>query len=164
VVVAGNLPYSVSKPILMALVAARGAIAEMALMLQREVAERVAAPPGGKIYGSLSVLTQLYCDVQVALRVPAHAFTPPPKVESAVLHLRVLERPRIELTNEARFHAVVRAAFLQRRKMLANALAAGLGLTVESARDAVAAAGIDPARRAETLTIAEFGMLTSRLS
>ncbi len=164
VLVAGNLPYSVSKPILTALVAARTAIAEMALMLQREVAERVAAPPGGKVYGSLSVLTQLYCDVRLALRVPASAFRPPPKVESAVLHLRVLERPRIPLADEARFHAVVRAAFLRRRKMLANALAAGLGRDVDAVRDWVRSAGIDPARRAETLTIHEFGMLTSRLS
>ena len=164
VLVTGNLPYSVSKPILMALVGARGAIAEMALMLQREVAERIAAPPGGKTYGSLSVLTQLYCDVELALRVPARAFKPPPKVESAVLHLRVLPRPRIELLDEARFHSIVRAAFLQRRKMLSNALAAGLGLSVDAAREAVAAAGIDPARRAETLTIREFGMLTTRLS
>jgi 16S rRNA (adenine1518-N6/adenine1519-N6)-dimethyltransferase len=80
-----------------------------------------------------------------------------------VLHLRVLERPRIELADEARFHAVVRAAFLQRRKMLANALAAGLGVRVDAAREAASAAGIDPARRAETLTIQEFAMLLSRL-
>jgi 16S rRNA (adenine1518-N6/adenine1519-N6)-dimethyltransferase len=164
VLVVGNLPYSVSKPILMALVAARGAISEMALMLQREVAERVAAPPGGKIYGSLSVLTQVYCDVRLALRVPPSAFRPPPKVDSAVLHLRVLDRPRVPLADEARFHAVVRAAFLLRRKMVGNALAAGLGLTVDAAREALIAAGIDPARRAETLTIQEFGNLASRLS
>src|SRR2546426_10452402 len=82
--VVGNLPYSVGKPILAALIAARTAIDEMALMLQREVAERVAAPPGSKTYGSLSVLTQLYCDVRVALRVPPGAFRPPPEVESAV--------------------------------------------------------------------------------
>ena len=164
VLVAGNLPYSVSKPILMALVGARRAITEMALMLQREVAERIAAPPGGKTYGSLSVLTQLYCDVDLALRVPAGAFKPPPKVESAVLHLRVLPGPRIEVGDEAWFHSVVRAAFLQRRKKLSNALAAGLGLSVDAAREAVAAAGIDSARRAETLTIREFAMLSSRVS
>src|SRR4029453_6087119 len=87
VLIVGNLPYSVGKPILTALVGAGGAIDEMALMLQREVAERVAAPPGGKTYGSLSVFTQLRCDVRLALRVPAGAFRPPPKVESAVLHL-----------------------------------------------------------------------------
>jgi len=110
------------------------------------------------------VLTQLYCDVRLALRVPPGAFRPPPKVESAVLHLRTLARPRIPLADEARFHAVVRAAFLQRRKMIANALAAGLRRDVDAVREAVLAAGIDPARRAETLTIQEFGTLTSQLS
>ena len=90
VLVVGNLPYSVGKPILMALAAARTAIDTMALMLQREVAERVAAAPGSRVYGSLSVLTQLYCRVDLALRVPPGAFRPPPKVESAVIRLAVL--------------------------------------------------------------------------
>lgn len=161
--VVGNLPYSVGKPILMALVAARTAIAEMALMLQREVAERVAAPPGGRTYGSLSVLTQLYCDVRIALRVPPGAFRPPPAVESAVLHLRVLAGPRVPVADERRFQTVVRAAFGQRRKMLANALAAGLALPLERVRAAARAAGLDPARRAETLTIHDFSLLASRL-
>lgn len=164
VLVLGNLPYSVGKPILMALVEARTAIDEMALMLQREVAERVAAAPGSKTYGSLSVLTQLYCEVRIALRVPPGAFRPPPKVDSAVLHLRVLPTPRVPLANERRFHAVVRAAFAQRRKTLANALAAGLGLSQERVRAAVEAAGIDPGRRAETLTILEFARLVGPVS
>jgi 16S rRNA (adenine1518-N6/adenine1519-N6)-dimethyltransferase len=164
VLVVGNLPYSVGKPILEALVSARTAIDEMALMLQREVAERLAAPPGGKVYGALSVLTQLYCDVRLALRVAPAAFRPPPKVESAVVHLRVLPAPRVPLADERRFHTVVRAAFGQRRKMLANSLAAGLSLPLEAARDAASGAGIDPRRRAETLTIHEFAALTSRLS
>jgi 16S rRNA (adenine1518-N6/adenine1519-N6)-dimethyltransferase len=164
VLVVGNLPYSVGKPILMALVEARTAIDAMALMLQREVAERVAAAPGGKTYGSLSVLTQLYCDVRIALRVPPGAFRPPPKVESAVLRLDVLRSPRVPLADERRFHTVVRAAFAQRRKTLANALAAGLGRPADAIRLAAEAAGIDPARRAETLTIAEFAALAARLS
>jgi 16S rRNA (adenine1518-N6/adenine1519-N6)-dimethyltransferase len=164
VLVVGNLPYSVGKPILMALVAARTAIREMALMLQLEVAERVAAPPGGKVYGSLSVLTQIYCDARVALRVPPGSFRPPPKVESAVLHLRVLESPSVPLTDERRFQTVVRAAFAQRRKMLANSLAAGLGLPLEVVRRAATTAGVDPARRAETLTILEFAALAGQLS
>ncbi|OLC60221.1 MAG: ribosomal RNA small subunit methyltransferase A [Candidatus Rokubacteria bacterium 13_1_40CM_4_69_39] len=161
--VVGNLPYSVGKPILAALIAARTAIDEMALMLQREVAERVAAPPGSKTYGSLSVLTQLYCDVRVALRVPPGAFRPPPEVESAVLHLRVRPGPCVPLADERRFHAVVRAAFAQRRKTLANALAAGLGLPLEVVRKATTTAGVDPGRRAETLTILEFAGLARRL-
>ena len=164
VLVVGNLPYSVGKPILEALVRARTAIDAMALMLQREVAERLAAPPGSKVYGSLSVLTQLYCDVRLALRVSPGAFQPPPKVDSAVVHVGVLPSARVDLPDEGRFHTVVRAAFGQRRKMLANSLAAGLGLPLDAARDAVAIAGIDPRRRAETLSIGEFAALTLRLS
>jgi len=164
VLIVGNLPYSVGKPILMALIGARAAIHEMALMLQREVAERVAAPPGSKTYGSLSVFTQLYCDVHLALRVPPGAFRPPPKVESAVLHLRVLREPRVPLGDERRFETVVRAAFAQRRKMLANALGAGLGLPAEIVRRAATTAGVDPTRRAETLTLSEFAALTAGLS
>jgi 16S rRNA (adenine1518-N6/adenine1519-N6)-dimethyltransferase len=163
VLVAGNLPYSVGKPILMSLLAARTAIHEMALMLQREVAERVAAAPGSRIYGSLSVLTQLYGDVRIALRVPPGAFRPPPKVESAVLHLRVLPAARVPLADERRFASVVRAAFAQRRKTLANALAGGLGIPAHRARSAAEAIGIDPGRRAETLTIPEFAALAARL-
>ena len=163
--VLGNLPYSVGKPILLALVQARTAIDEMALMLQKEVADRVAAEPGSKTYGSLSVLTQLYCDVRVALRVPPGAFKPPPKVDSAVIHLKVLPAPRVPMTerDERRFHLVVRAAFAQRRKTLANALAGGLRLPAETVKTAADGAGVDPGRRAETLTIYEFSELAGRL-
>jgi len=164
VLVVGNLPYSVGKPILTALVAARTAIDLMVLMLQREVADRVAAAPGGRTYGSLSVLTQLYCDVRVELRVPPEAFRPRPKVDSAVIRLVVLSAPRVAVADERRFHVVVRAAFAQRRKMLANALAAGLGLPAEVVRAAAEGAGIAPSRRAETLTILEFAALAARLS
>jgi 16S rRNA (adenine1518-N6/adenine1519-N6)-dimethyltransferase len=135
----------------------------MALMLQREVAERVAAPPGGKTYGSLSVLTQVYCDTRVALRVPPGAFRPPPKVESAVLHLRVLSAPSVPMPDEARFRSVVLAAFAQRRKTIANAISAGFGLSSDRVRDALAEAGIDPRRRAETVTIPEFAALATRI-
>ncbi|HEY7648909.1 MAG TPA: 16S rRNA (adenine(1518)-N(6)/adenine(1519)-N(6))-dimethyltransferase RsmA [Methylomirabilota bacterium] len=164
VLVVGNLPYSVGKPILQSLVTARTAIHEMALMLQREVAERVAAAPGGRTYGSLSILTQLYCDVRVALRVPPGAFRPPPQVESAVLHLTVRSAPRVTLADERRFASVVRAAFAHRRKTLTNALAGGLGLTADQVRAAAEGAGLDPIRRAETLTIPEFAALVARLS
>jgi 16S rRNA (adenine1518-N6/adenine1519-N6)-dimethyltransferase len=163
VLVIGNLPYSVGTPILAALIAARASIDEMALMLQREVAERVAAPPGSKTYGSLSVLSQLHCDVRLALRVPPGAFRPPPAVESAVLHVRVRREARAPLGDERRFRAVVYAAFARRRKTLANALAAGLGLPLEAVRRAATTAGVDPSRRAETLTILEFAELARRL-
>jgi 16S rRNA (adenine1518-N6/adenine1519-N6)-dimethyltransferase len=161
VLVVGNLPYSVSKPILAALVEAGPAIDEMALMLQREVALRVAAAPGGKIYGALSVLTQVSAAVRLAFAVPPGAFSPPPQVDSAVLHLTPHRAPPVPVADPARFAAVVHAAFGQRRKSLANALAAGLGLATERARQLVEAAAIDPGRRAETLSLAEFARLAA---
>lgn len=163
VLVVGNLPYSVGTTILTALVGARAAIDEMALMLQREVAERVAAAPGSRVYGSLSVFVQLRADVRLALRVPPGAFRPPPKVDSAVLHLRVLPALRVPVADESHLTRVVQAAFARRRKTLANALAAGLAMAVEDARRAVAEAGVDPGRRAETLTIDEFVGIARRL-
>jgi len=163
VLVVGNLPYSVGKPILAALVEAGPAIDEMALMLQKEVAERVAAAPGGRAYGALSVLTQIAASARLAFTVPPGAFSPPPQVDSAVLHLRPHRTEPVPLGDRARFSSVVRAAFGQRRKSLGNALAAGLGLAVERAREGATAAGIDPARRAETLSLAEFAALAAAL-
>jgi len=163
VLIVGNLPYSVSKPIVAALLDARAVIDAMALMLQREVAERLAAPPGGKVYGALSVLTQAVCDVELALRVPPGAFRPPPQVDSAVVRLTPRATPRVPAALEARFRDVVKAAFSSRRKTLANALTGGLGITLGAAREAATTSGVDPGRRAETLTIEEFVELTARL-
>jgi 16S rRNA (adenine1518-N6/adenine1519-N6)-dimethyltransferase len=159
VLVVGNLPYSVGKPILMALVEAGKAVDEMALMLQKEVAERVAAEPGGKTYGSLSVLTQLACVASLAFTVPPGAFRPPPQVESAVLHLRMRPQPLVPAAEASRFRAVVLAAFGQRRKSLANSIAAGLNMSAERARALCASARVDPGRRAETLSMGEFARL-----
>lgn len=166
VLVAGNLPYSVGTAILVALVEAAPVIAstaplEMALMLQREVAERVAAAPGSRDYGSLSVLTQMACEVRLTMLVPPGAFRPPPKVESAVIHLRARPHPAEDVADPRRFEMVVRAAFSQRRKTLANALSAGLRLPGDTVRHALAEAGIDPLRRAETLSLAEFARLAA---
>jgi 16S rRNA (adenine1518-N6/adenine1519-N6)-dimethyltransferase len=164
VLVVGNLPYSVSKPIVAALLEARAALDVMALMLQREVAERLAAPPGSKVYGAHSVLTQAVCQVELALRVPPGAFRPPPQVESAVVRLTPRTAPGVPPDLDHRFREVVKAAFSRRRKTLANALSGGLGLSLGAARQAAAASGIDPGRRAETLAIDEFVALTARLS
>jgi 16S rRNA (adenine1518-N6/adenine1519-N6)-dimethyltransferase len=163
VIVVGNLPYSVGKPIVAALLEARTVIDVMALMLQREVAERLAAPPGSRVYGALSVLTQTVCDVELALRVPPGAFRPPPQVDSAVVRLTPRAVPRVPAELEARFREVVKAAFSSRRKTLANALAGGLGLPLGTAREAATTSGVDPGRRAETLEIEEFVALTARL-
>jgi 16S rRNA (adenine1518-N6/adenine1519-N6)-dimethyltransferase len=161
VVVVGNLPYSVGKPILAALVESGPRIDLMVLMLQKEVAERVAAPPGGKTYGALSVLTQAAAAVKLAFSVPPGAFSPPPQVESAVIHLVPHREPPIRIADPPRFGAVVRAAFSQRRKSLANALSAGLAIPPDRARRLIQEAGIDPGRRAETLSLAEFARLAA---
>jgi 16S rRNA (adenine1518-N6/adenine1519-N6)-dimethyltransferase len=163
VLAVGNLPYSAGKPILMALVEAGRAVEEMALMLQKEVAERVAAVPGSKAYGALSVLTQIACEVTLAFTVPPGAFTPPPRVDSAVIHLRVRTAPPVPIADPRRFGVIVRAAFGQRRKNLANALAAGLALPVDEARRLVDAAGLDSTCRAETLSLSEFASLADSL-
>jgi 16S rRNA (adenine1518-N6/adenine1519-N6)-dimethyltransferase len=163
VLVVGNLPYSVSKPILFRLIEARAALSSLTLMLQREVAERVVASPGSRRYGSLSVLSQLYADPRLAFTVPPGAFTPSPEVESAVVQLTVLMEPRVQLEDEAAFRRVVKAGFGQRRKTLANALSGGLGIPVEAARRWLIASGIDPLRRAETLTLDEFACLSRQI-
>jgi 16S rRNA (adenine1518-N6/adenine1519-N6)-dimethyltransferase len=163
VLIVGNLPYSVGTAILVQLIAASSGIDEMVLMLQKEVAERVAAVPGSRSYGSLSVLAQIACDVRLVFAVPPGAFRPAPRVDSAVIKLRSRPEPAVPIADRARFEQVVRAAFSQRRKTLANALAGGLGLAAGRAREAIAAASIEPGRRAETLNLAEFARLAACL-
>lgn len=160
VLVAGNLPYSVSKPILLRLWDSRGALDAATLMLQREVAERLVAAPGGKAYGVLSVLWQVWADVDLLFVVPPAAFRPPPAVESAVVRAAFRASPRVPIGDPAAFVRVVKAGFAQRRKTLANALRAGFrGLGAAGVEAALARAGIDGRRRAETLTLPEFARL-----
>jgi 16S rRNA (adenine1518-N6/adenine1519-N6)-dimethyltransferase len=163
VLVAGNLPYSASKPILARLFVARTAIDAAVLMLQREVAERITAPPGGREYGALSIFWQRWAEITPLEVVPPDAFRPPPAVESAVIQVRFRAAPTVVVDDEALFAHVVRAAFGQRRKTLGNALrGGGLGAPDHLAAG-LAAAAIDPGRRAETLSIEEFGRLSDAL-
>ncbi|MBS0431543.1 MAG: 16S rRNA (adenine(1518)-N(6)/adenine(1519)-N(6))-dimethyltransferase RsmA [Proteobacteria bacterium] len=147
----GNLPYYVSSPILFHCLAHARAIADMHFMLQKEVVDRMAAAPGGKTYGRLSVMLQLACTVEPLLRVPAGAFRPPPQVESAVVRLVPLSPPQLPPTElMPSIEGIVRAAFGQRRKTLANALSGTLDA------EAIRAAGIDPRARAETLAPGQY--------
>jgi 16S rRNA (adenine1518-N6/adenine1519-N6)-dimethyltransferase len=159
VLVVGNLPYSVSKPILGRLFAARATLDAAILMLQREVAERITAPPGGREYGALSVFWQRWADVTQLEVVPPDAFRPPPAVESAVIRVGFRTIPRIAVADEAMFTRVVRAAFGQRRKTLGNALRGGGLGSPERLAAALAEAAIDGGRRAETLALEEFARL-----
>jgi 16S rRNA (adenine1518-N6/adenine1519-N6)-dimethyltransferase len=159
VLVAGNLPYSASKPILERLLAAHASLDAAVLMLQREVAERLAALPGGRAYGALSVFWQCWAEVTPVVVVPPAAFRPPPAVESAVVRATFRPVPRVPLADPASFAALVRAAFGQRRKTLANALRGGGLGSAAHIGESLDRAGIDGARRAETLSLEEFARL-----
>ena len=157
--VAANLPYSVSSPILVRLLRSRALFSTLVLMLQLEVGERISSPPGGKEYGSLSVLVQTYFDVKLLFRVHPSSFWPAPKVDSVVLKLVPLHEPRVPIADEAVYERILRAAFSSRRKMLGNSL--GSALKKGAADRVLAAAGIDRTRRAETLSVEEFGAIYS---
>ena len=151
----GNLPYNLSSPILFHALDHAAAIRDMHFMLQKEVVDRMAAAPGSKVYGRLSVMLQAYCTVTALFKVPPGAFRPPPKVDSAVVRLVPKPADRIGIDDPKRFAEVVRAAFGQRRKTLRNALG-GVCSTAD-----IEAAGIDPQARAERLEVADFVRLAN---
>jgi 16S rRNA (adenine1518-N6/adenine1519-N6)-dimethyltransferase len=162
--IVANLPYNISTPVVFRLLECREALTHLTLTLQREVAERIIAAPGGKAYGLLSIFTQLYTSPKIVMRVPPEAFHPRPKVESAVVGFEILERPRVAIEDEGFFKKVAKASFAQRRKTLLNALRGSpLPLPKEKIEGALAAAGIDRRRRAETLDLAEFQRLSAAL-
>jgi len=146
----GNLPYNISSPILFHALEHAAVISDMHFMLQKEVVDRMAAGPGSKVFGRLSVMLQAYCEVTSLFVVPPGAFRPPPKVDSAVVRLIPRDPAAINIKDHKRFADVVRAAFGQRRKTLRNALN-----NVVSAEQFVAA-GVRPDARAEQLDVAEF--------
>ncbi len=156
--VAGNLPYHLTSPILFSLLDQADAVSRAILLLQREVAERLAAAPGRKEWGLLSVLLQQQAEVSVERIVPPGAFHPPPKVASAVVRI-AFGSPRTEVRDAARFRRLVKAGFAQRRKMLANALGASRIASPDAFARALQATGIDPRRRGETLSVEEWARL-----
>ncbi len=163
IAVVGNLPYHLTSPILFALLDQAESVRRAVLLLQREVAERLAASPDTEAWGLLSVLLQQRAHVTVERRVPPGAFLPPPKVESAVVRI-AFGPPRAEISDAARFRKLVKAGFNQRRKVLANALASARLATPETLAHALESAGIDPRRRGETLTVAEWAALERALA
>jgi 16S rRNA (adenine1518-N6/adenine1519-N6)-dimethyltransferase len=164
--VAGNLPYNVASPILFKLVALHAAglpLADATVMLQREVADRLAAGPGSREYGVLSILIGHSAGVETILRLPAGAFRPPPKVLSALVRLQ-FHAPDPPARNEAAFAGLVQAAFTRRRKTLANALLAFPPAVAATPARMLRDAGIDGGRRPETLSIPEFVRLADTLA
>jgi 16S rRNA (adenine1518-N6/adenine1519-N6)-dimethyltransferase len=165
--VVANLPYYISTPILQRLIEHRRCLSEMTLMLQREVVERITAPPGGKEYGVLSALAQFYCEVEKLFDVPPGAFRPAPKVYSSVLRLRARSRTAAPVDDEALMIELTKTLFAQRRKTILNNLRAGLnrlGLTSESQiAGLLSSCELDPRRRAETLSVGEIARLANAI-
>lgn len=159
-VVAGNLPYYAALPILFAVLEARPAKA--VFMLQREVAQRLVAGPSTPDYGQISVKLQLVADMRVALRVGRGAFTPVPKVESAVLVATPLAAPRFAVPDLGRFSTLVTAGFAQRRKTLANSMESA-GFDPDRVRAALAALGLDARIRGEALSVQQWAALAGLL-
>lgn len=160
VVVVGNLPYHLSSPILFEVLDQVDHVPRAVFTLQKEVVDRLAAEPGNRDYGILTVMLGLRFRVENVFDVPAHLFHPPPKVDSAVLKLTRLEKPRAEVKDELRFRKVVKAGFAQRRKTLSNSLKSDKTLHWEGVLER---AGIDGSRRAETLSVEEFAAIERAL-
>ena len=159
-----NLPYSITTPILRKLLAHHKQIHSCVLMMQKEVAERIVAGPGGKDYGALTIGVDYYAEATLIATLSPENFYPAPKVDSAILKLMMREKPKVAVEDEALFFNVVRTAFRTRRKMLKNALVRGRFAPDEVLTTAFAELGIAPQRRAETLDITEFAALANFLS
>ena len=157
--VCANLPYYITTPIIMYLLEQKLPLERLVVMVQKEVAERMTAGPGGREYGAISVAMQYYTEPKIAFIVKAGSFLPAPKVDSAVLVCKRRSTPPVEVPDEKTFFKVVAAAFSVRRKMLNNSLKNMGGLTGEQVKDWLDRAGIDGKRRAETLSLEEFAML-----
>ncbi len=159
--VIANLPYYITTPILFFLLEAGVPIETMILMVQKEVADRLAAPPGGKDYGALTVSVQYRCDVEKVAHVSPGSFVPSPGVESTVVRLRVRRDPKVRVVDDGQFHRIVKAAFALRRKTILNALCAGLGMRKEEVAELLSQAEIVATRRGETLSLQEFADLAN---
>lgn len=161
--IAANLPYYITTPIITGIIEARLPINNLVVMVQKEVADRISAAPSTKDYGALSVLCQFYTEPELIRTVPAGLFVPRPKVDSAVIRMRFRDKPAVDIKDEKMFFRVVKAAFSQRRKTLLNCLASAFPNGKEELRELLCEVGIDPTRRGETLTLAEFAAIADKL-
>lgn len=154
--IAANLPYYITTPIITRLLEEKLPVKNIVVMVQKEVAERMAAEPSTKDYGAITVLCKYFTNPQIVANVPSSLFVPPPKVDSAVLKLEVLDKPAINVSDEKLFFRVVKAAFSQRRKTLLNCLCANFPINKTDMSELLLKIDIDPKRRGETLSLEEF--------
>lgn len=162
--VVGNLPYYITTPIIMKLLEDRIPADSITVMMQKEVADRIRSGPGSRTYGAISVAVQYYCRVTKVMDVPKEVFVPMPKVESTVLRLVPLRDEKTAARDDGMFLRCVKAGFAQRRKTLLNSLASAGGTDKETVKKILEAAGVDPGRRAETLTVEEFAKISDGFS
>lgn len=155
-----NLPYYITTPIIFAILEKRLPMERLVVMVQKEVAERMAAKPGSKDYGALSVAIQYFTEPEIAFIVPPSSFIPAPSVDSAVIVCKRRSTPPVEVCDENLFFRVVKAAFSLRRKMLSNSLK-NMGIKGEQVSKWLELAGVDGKRRAETLSLEDFAALTN---
>lgn len=164
VAVVANLPYYVTTPILMKLLEEKLPIRTIVVMIQKEVAERIAAGPNTKDYGSLSIAAQYYAHAETVFTVPKTVFVPQPNVDSAILRLTLRDEPPINIVDEQFFFEVVRASFAQRRKTILNNLAHHFPNSVKSQLEEILhSTNIEPKRRGESLSMEEFALLSNTL-
>lgn len=159
----GNLPYYITTPIIMKILEEDVPADSITVMMQKEVADRIMASPGNRTYGALTVAVQYYCNVTRVASVPKEVFLPMPKVDSAVLRLDIREEKPVDLLDEGLFFSCIKAGFGKRRKTLLNSLTGLKELDKDQIRKLLMDAGIDPIRRAETLTIEEFATLANHV-
>lgn len=166
IMVVANLPYYVTTPIIMKILEDHLPVRGIVVMLQKEVADRIAAKPSTKEYGSLSIAIQYYMEAETVMIVPRTVFVPQPNVDSAVIRLTKRDKPAAEVINEKFFFEVIRASFAQRRKTILNNLTSNLPNGKENKEQierSLAEAEIEPRRRGETLSIQEFAKLSDQL-
>jgi 16S rRNA (adenine1518-N6/adenine1519-N6)-dimethyltransferase len=161
-IVASNLPYCITSPIITKLISSKQLFSRIVVTVQKEVADRLVAPPGSEQYGALTVFVQYHCEVEQLMTISPRVFFPTPQVESALVRLVPREFPAVDVPNEELFFKIVRSAFGKRRKTLLNALASSRepGWTREQVLAILQSAGVDPSRRGETLSITEFAELS----
>lgn len=162
-ILVGNLPYYISSSFLRRILPLRDHFSSLTLMLQKEVAQRMVASPGGKDYGILSLVVQYYASARIEEEVPPSSFYPKPQVDSALVRLYPLPAPPVSVGNEDFFFQVIRAAFQQRRKMLSNALSRNLGLDKRQVKGLMEDMGLDPHFRGERLSLFQFAQLSNHL-
>lgn len=163
VTVCANLPYYITSPVIMSLLESRLPVESITVMVQKEAAQRLCAKVGSRDAGAVTAAVSYYAESEILFEVPRSSFLPPPKVDSAVIQLKIREKPPVEVLDERFFFKVVKACFAQRRKTLVNTVSSTLGADKEGLRRALADMGLEPTVRGEALSLRQLAGLSDRL-